>query len=311
MPARRTQLPECLKGRVFTRSQGIAAGLTRGQFDSGAVRRVMRGIYADPALPFDVFLRIDAALLVTRDLPGFVAGEFAVYCFALPRPLRAQTTIDPLLEAAITMAVDAAGRRCEDRAGLDVAEVELPPEHICHYEGRPLLSPARLFVDLAETWRLEDLVSLADAALHRNLVTLDDLTAVVEWAARRRGVVLARRALDLVNPAAESAMETRLRLLIVLAGLPAPDVNVPVSLPNGRSVRPDLSYRELRIAIEYDGEVHADAVERARDEARRVALRQLGWVVLSFTREEVLRSPSLVIERVGHELAARGWKPAA
>jgi hypothetical protein len=65
-------------------------------------------------------------------------------------------------------------------------------------------------------------VTLADAALRRRLVSRDQLEAVVASWSGRPGAALLRRAVPLVEPATDSPMETRLRLLLVLAGLPRP-----------------------------------------------------------------------------------------
>lgn len=305
MGRRTTPLPQCLRGRVFTRAEALGSGLTANRLRGPAVRRLHRDVYVDADTPLTVDLRIDAALLAVRDSAPLVAGQFAARCWALPEPLRAFGTADPLLTAPVTIAVSRTSRR-DDRDGIDVAEVLLPPEHLREWRGRQLLAPARLFVDLAESWQLEDLVAFADAALHNHLVTVEELERAVEWAWHRRGVVLARLALTLVDPAAESPMESRLRLLLVLAGLPRPEANRAVRVGSRVVARPDLRYPEYRLAIEYDGEDHADASERSRDERRRVQLRELGWVVLSFTREEVLREPWLVVARVASELRARG-----
>ena len=68
-------------------------------------------------------------------------------------------------------------------------------------------------------------------------------------------------------------METRLRLLIVLAGLPEPEVDHRVHDDDGTLLRRyDLSYLPFRLIIEYDGRQHAESDEQwlsdiGRDEA--------------------------------------------
>ena len=86
-----------------------------------------------------------------------------------------------------------------------------------------------------------------------------------------RGIRLAREAADLVRRGVDSPMESRLRLLLVLAGLPEPEVGRPVySADGGWLAQPDLSYPALKIAIEYDGGHHLqDARQWQRDIRRR------------------------------------------
>ena len=51
-----------------------------------------------------------------------------------------------------------------------------------------------------------------------------------------------------------------MRLLIVLAGLPEPTVNVIVRAEDGSwRMRFDLCYVEQRLIVEYDGRRHADS----------------------------------------------------
>ncbi|MDX6273861.1 MAG: hypothetical protein QOJ92_1071 [Frankiales bacterium] len=273
------------------------------------MRRLFRGVYAPADLTLTLGVRADAAL---RALPACAAisGELGVALWGLPRPLRrmGQVTPDPLLADPVTCSLPAAEARRDNRDALDIAEVQLPPQHVKVHDGRRLVTPARLFLDLAEVWCLEDLVALGDAALRRGVATSDELAEMVRWGSGRPGVVLARRALPMLDAGAESAMESRLRLIIVQAGFPRPEANAAVYDEHGGFLaRPDLRLLRYKIAIEYDGAEHAGPRRRSADESRRYLLRQHGWVVLAFTSEEVLHQPWLVACRVREELLRRGW----
>jgi hypothetical protein len=77
----------------------------------------------------------------------------------------------------------------------------------------------------------------------------------------RRGAARLPRVVKLAHSDPESPMETRIRLAIVLDGLPAPQLQVPVG-----PYRLDVAYPEMRLGIEYDGREHLDqrrAVRRA------------------------------------------------
>src|SRR2546425_688746 len=82
-------------------------------------------------------------------------------------------------------------------------------------------------------------------------------SAFSNWVPTRqggRGLINLRQVALHAEPKAESVMETRLRMLLVLAGLPRPEAQVPVHDRYGRFVgRPDLFYPELRLGLEYDG----------------------------------------------------------
>jgi hypothetical protein len=61
----------------------------------------------------------------------------------------------------------------------------------------------------------------------------------------------------------DSPMETRLRLLIVFAGMPEPTVNVIVRGEDGSwRMRFDLCCLDQRLIVEYDGRKHADSTEQ-------------------------------------------------
>ncbi|MFP5020204.1 DUF559 domain-containing protein [Pseudonocardia phyllosphaerae] len=98
----------------------------------------------------------------------------------------------------------------------------------------------------------------------------------------------------LADPRAGSPQETRLRLLLVLAGLPSPAVQHWVRPPYGRDVHFDLAYPEALLAIEYDGGDHDDELDRDRD----VRTSALGWHTLRFTNAGLPRTPDRTVHLV-------------
>jgi very-short-patch-repair endonuclease len=90
-------------------------------------------------------------------------------------------------------------------------------------------------------------------------------------------------------------METRLRLVLVLGGPPAPVVQFEVP---GARARLDLAYARARLGIEYDGDHHRDQRQFRSDTARDNRLRLLGWTVVRFTADDVLRHPERVVAQV-------------
>jgi very-short-patch-repair endonuclease len=103
-------------------------------------------------------------------------------------------------------------------------------------------------------------------------------------------------------------METRVRLLIVLAGLPRPQSQLIVTDLLGRFVaRADLGYDVHRLIVEYDGAFHWE--QRREDDRRREAMRGLGWTVLVFSADDYYKTPGATIERVRSALAKATPKP--
>src|SRR5436189_5416482 len=97
-------------------------------------------------------------------------------------------------------------------------------------------------------------------------------------------------------------METRLRLLLVLAGLPRPRRQVSLHDDHGIfSARPDLYYPDQRLVIEYDGSTHRDSL--AADNRRQNRLIDSGHRILRFTAADVIETPAAVIVLVRRALA--------
>jgi very-short-patch-repair endonuclease len=119
---------------------------------------------------------------------------------------------------------------------------------------------------------------------------------------------LARRAARYVREGVDSAMETRLRLLLVLAGLPVPDVNVILRHPDGSWwMRFDPCYPSLKLIIEYDGRHHAEDSEQwLHDLKRREALDRMGWRVIVVTMHDYYDAPEEILHRVRDALIERG-----
>ena len=107
------------------------------------------------------------------------------------------------------------------------------------------------------------------------------------------------RSASFVRDRVDSPMESRLRMLIVLAGLPEPRVNFEVSDEGGRlRYRIDLCFPEQRLAIEFDGRQHVDIRSQwESDVLRREDLEADGWRFLVVTSSQFYTSPEDVLGR--------------
>ena len=101
-------------------------------------------------------------------------------------------------------------------------------------------------------------------------------------------------------------METRLRLELIKAGLPPPEVQTELRDISGRLLgRADLYYPDSRLVVEYDGENHRDRL--VSDLRRQNALVNAGYQILRFTAVD-LRTPASIVAQVKHA-RARGQRP--
>jgi hypothetical protein len=134
-------------------------------------------------------------------------------------------------------------------------------------------------------------------------VTPAEVMAVADAHPGARGVARLRSVLPRVDGGAESPQESRLRLLIVGGGLPAPVTQI--RFPDLR-IRVDMGWREWKVAVEYDGVAHwTDRRQRSWDIDRIALLEERGWAVVRVSAEMMTR-PHVVIERVRTKLRAAG-----
>jgi len=91
-------------------------------------------------------------------------------------------------------------------------------------------------------------------------------------------------------------METRLRMLLVLNGLPRPEAQVSIYDGDLFLGRIDLYYRDARLGIEYDGAHHDGKL--ADDDRRQNLLQNAGVRLLRFTASDIYNNPDVVVRQV-------------
>ena len=170
-------------------------------------------------------------------------------------------------------------------AALDADEVVL-------VEGVLVTSLSRTLADLGRELPFEPALVPTDAALYRGLVTPDDLAAAVDRAAHRPNNAAARRMIAFADGRAESVGETRSRVAIRRAGLPAPTLQYAVI-----GTRTDFCWEDRRTVGEFDGKVKygrrylrpgqtpGDAV--FAEKRREDALRDHGFQVVRWVWDEL------------------------
>jgi hypothetical protein len=167
----------------------------------------------------------------------------------------------------------------------------------------PITTPMRTLVDLGavcnkkQAWRVEHALDQALVDRRFTVVALEwELARVARPGRRGAGVlhrILDNRALGDARP--DGLLEPRFARLVANAGLPQPLFQHWVEA-GGLRYRLDFAYPEpLKIAVEVDGyATHGTRAAFQRDRDRQNALVALGWVVLRFTWEDVVRRPHKV-----------------
>lgn len=255
------------------------------------MRVVLPGVVVTAETADSLELRADAALLIAP-AGSLLSHHTAAALRGLPVP--------PSDEIHVTVPPG-----CRLRVGgIRPHDADREPEEV---GGRRLSNPADTFLDLASYLSLLDLVVLGDAMVRRGLIGLGALRSAA--AARRgRGVRRARTAAALVRPRVDSPRETWSRLLPVWAGLPEPMTGYVIRDDDGGWIAEvDLAYKPYRVAIEYDGDLHRTTRRKWRgDVAKRELLRQMGWVVIVLTADDLDVRPAATVRRVVEALRAAG-----
>lgn len=274
----------------FTRAQARTAGLTDRQLSGPSYRRLLQGVYVSSKVADHPLTRARAALLVHP--PTAVGTHFtAARVYGVPVPH------DPLEHVTVPTAAD---RR--QRLGMRCYVAAVAAEEVRLVSGLRVSAPGRLFVELAEGLSLVDLVIVGDWLVRQRLISLQELRAHAQSTAGERAAAYVRERVD-------SPMETRLRMLLVLAGLPEPEVNLRIHDDFGNVLlRLDLSYPSVKLAVEYDGRQHAERQDQwERDLDRREELDHGEWRLLVVTSRGIYKEPGRTVERVWKGLKARGY----
>ncbi|MRX43154.1 DUF559 domain-containing protein [Agromyces sp. Q22] len=297
-------MPEELAGTAFSVARARRAGVGAGRLRGSDLARPFHGVR----------------------LPASVDLDVLAVCRAYAERMRPCEAFSHRTAGALH-GLPVAGRRPDGT--IDVAAVEpngLPrargvrghrirPEfvRVGTIHGVRVVSAIDAWCQLAGELTERELVVIGDALVRRRhpSATLDGLQRAVARTAGRRGHRRLVRALSRVRPRTDSPAETLLRLDLVDAGLPEPDVNVPIHDASGRQIAiGDLVYARWRVLVEYDGEHHRnDRAQYSRDVDRLDDLAHAGWRVIRFNAAHRGRRRVDRIDRVRAALIAAGWGP--
>lgn len=279
--ARKPLVPAVLMQGPFALAEARRAGLQRWHLEGASWTRLTRSTYIRAGAETTLLILVAAS----RRFPATAAfsGLTAAWLHGLE--------VSPCDPVEVTVPAHIGVTR---PVGVRVRRALLPEGDVVRLRQLRGTSMVRTIADLSARLSLTEATVIADAALHSGRVTRERLNA---WAAAhscRPGIRRLRKVIELADAAAESQMETRLRMLLRLGGLPPPKAQVPVFDAAGRFVgRPDLYFEEARLGIEYDGGAHKDSL--VADNHRQNNLLGAGVRLVRFTAIDVVQDPESVV----------------
>jgi hypothetical protein len=262
-------------GKPFIGSEAIASGFVTPYALRSRFLAIHPGVYVPAGTELTAGLRAHAAWLWSRRR-GVVAGRSA-------SALNGARWVNDRARAELLYDYRRPPngiRTWSDRVGED--EIQM-------IAGIPATTPARTALDLACRYPVDNAVAAIDALARATNLGPGDVEMLAEHYRGRRGIRRARRVLELVDAGAESPRETWLRLLLIRAGFPPPQTQIPVYDHYGVLVAVlDMGWEDIKLAVEYDGDHHrTDRRQFNKDIRRAESVAELGWINVRITAEDM------------------------
>lgn len=317
----------------------LAGGLVSAQLKAAARAKTIIALHRGIWVPTSVWMGADADMQLRlaiqaamQAFPGTVAShDTARQLHALPAlgvgrgseqatkyPLDHTSTAIPLVT------LTRPGTRIM-RGRIVVRDAPLDDAWINHLHGIPVTDPMRTALDGTIGLTDAEALALLDAGcrafiakhvdarelrtlIHHGRLPIDWRQALGErfdgrlpW--RDSGRV--GRLLALVNPAAESPLESMSRWHMEYAGLPAPRCGVPITVRGGQTFWADFCWKAQRVIGEADGAAKYTATDDlVAEKHRQQLIEEAGWRVVRWNWDEGVVASAIMISRLRGALDA-------
>ncbi|TDT30028.1 hypothetical protein [Naumannella halotolerans] len=275
-------LPAGLQERPFVLTDPCARGLSRSRLRAGDLASPSRSIRIPAGAVGDERGLAEAVLALTPN--AWLSHQTAARLYGLTLP--AGLAADPRIHVSRPQR-----RNPPQRRGVcgHVGRIDLQAE-VGDLDGLPITRPSRTWFDLLSTLTLQQAVVIGDQLIRtprpgledreQPWCTIDDLAEVISRNDCRPGIRLGREALPLIRVGSDSPPETLLRLAIVAAGLPEPELQIPLLPGVAGSPEGDLGYRNRKLVMQYEGQHHLHRQQQTSDIRRDQLWQDAGWQVL-------------------------------
>jgi hypothetical protein len=274
----------------FVGSEAIANGtLTSSQLCTGFTR-LFRDVYVSRDVQVTAALRAKAGWLWTKR-QGLVAG-FSAAAMHGSKWVDAATTVELIHENRHRLpGLLARGDRIED-------------DEITVVDGVPVTTPNRTVLDIGCWYPTTSAVAAIDSLARATEIKAAGVELLAQRYPGRRGIARARLAITLFDAGAQSPKETWVRLVLINAGLPRPQTQIPVRDETGNTIAYlDMGWEDVKVAVEYDGDQHrSDRYQYNWDVRRAETLHRLRWTLIRVVAGD---RPADIVRRVKSALADR------
>jgi len=263
---------------------------------AGRLHPIFRGVFAVGRANIDERGRLMAATLA--------CGQDAVVSHQ-----SAGAVLGLLDKGPVVIVVVASGNQGRKIDGIRLHRVQPPRvDEIGTIYGIPCTSPARTLVDLAGTVGDWTLRSAFERAAQRRMLDVPAIEASMDPG--RRGMPALRALVDLWRHAApltkngklKSPLEAKVLPLVARRGHPAPLLNAPVEIADGR-IEVDFLWPEHRFVLEADSrDFHGTHLAFERDRWRDRELMRAGYATLRVTSQQAEKETEAIVETIASRI---------
>ncbi|MBO0681079.1 hypothetical protein JRC04_26730 [Mycolicibacterium sp. S2-37] len=275
---------------VFLGREALGAGMHRSDLRRW-YRPIFRGVYVPKRSDLTLYDRALGAWL-TSDRRGVVTGVAA-------SALHGADWVDAVEPIEILI------KERRKQAGLIVRMDEYSADEVTTVDGIAVTTRARTAFDLGRHQPRYRSIARLDALMRAAPFDTNDVSTIMRRYGPVRGVRQLRELLPLVDHGAASPKESWLRLLLVDAGLPTPETQIPIlDEADEPFAFVDMGWRELQLAVEYDGDQHRTSrPQYVKDMRRLERIARHGWEVIRVIAED---RPAAVLARIREAYIRRG-----
>jgi hypothetical protein len=271
-------------GIIFLGSEALA----RGEISRGRLRSAYRAIYPDVYMP-------------KLGKPSLYANTMGAWVWSKQRGVitgRAASALHGALWVDEDSPIELIWNNNHPPPGIIARNERFTCDEVVEINGMAVANPQRTAFDLGRFLRRDAAVVHLDALARATGLASEHVLPLAEMYKGARGIRRCREAIDLMDAGAESPKETWLRLLLIDAGYPRPQTQIPVL--NSRGVPAaflDMGWEDIMVAAEYDGDQHRKDRRRYVWDIRRQAfIERKGWIDIRVINED---RPHDILQRVG------------